>query len=435
MDNDSFSLKSELEFDFNEFLKKYQNNNPLILNYYFKDIFRELSIDNEGINFHNFREFINLPEFISKNLFRVLSNGNNIIPYKDFLIKMNHLYEGEFSKITKIIFNFLDFDDDGKINYYDVKQILILSFNSKNQMDHIFNFFEKNLNSFFGESIEMDLESFEDLTENFNSDIFINLVTYFYENKPFSNDIISYYMSDKRLKNTLNSNEKILVKSKTQSQNQSQTQSQTHSQNQSQYQSQNLSKFLDQSQSHADSFKGIKTLNEGIFDSLQMMQRSKSINEDIIEGSNILQKLDDSILNDSSTKKILNEEQQFFITLNSGNGTLNSNRSSERAFIKSPNKIIHRNKNLDKFRKVATYTTINNIIEEEDIDEDMEFLIDELEDYEYINIPIFPKIKNLFNENDKISYHSDKSLMSNKLQKVESKKIILSDIISIVFYY
>ena len=59
----------------------------------------------------------------------------------------------------------------------------------------------------------------------------------------------------------------------------------------------------------------------------------------------------------------------FFITLNSGNGTLNSNRSSERAFIKSPNKIIHRNKNLDKFRKVATYTTINNIIEEEDIDE------------------------------------------------------------------
>ena len=144
--NDSFDLKSDLEFDFNEFLQKYQYRNPLVLYCYFKDIYRELSLDNEGINFDNFREYINLPKFISKNLFRVfLSDSNDRICYKEFLIKMIQLYEGEFLELTKIIFKFLDFDDNGKINYNDVKQILILSLNSENQMDHIFNFIEKNI--------------------------------------------------------------------------------------------------------------------------------------------------------------------------------------------------------------------------------------------------------------------------------------------------
>jgi hypothetical protein len=447
MDNDSFFIKSELEFDFNEFLQKYQKNNPLILNYYLKDIFRELSNDNEGINFYNFREFINLPEYISKNLFRILSNSNNVISSKDFLVKMNNLYEGEFSQLTKIIFDFLDFNEDGKINYNDVKQILILSLNSKNHMDLIFSFIEKNLDSFFAEceseneSKEMDLEKFEYLTENLNSDIFINLITYFYENKPFNNDIISYYMSDKRVKNFSILNNKVLSKSQTQSHNQSLKDTQNQIKFLDQSQSPSQSNSQSQSQSNLDILKGRKTLNEETFEfspSISMMQRSKSINEDL-KGNKILinkSNFSSSNENDSSIKNFLNsnEEQQFFITLNSGNEKFDGKRSSERAYIKSPNKIIHRNIFLDKYRKVATYTNINKIIEEEDIDEDMEFPTDELEDYEYINVPIFPKIRNLFYENDKISLKSELSYDTKKLQNSDSKRINKSDSISSVFY-
>jgi hypothetical protein len=363
-----------LEFDFKEFLEKYQINNQLILDYYFRDIYRELSIDNKGINFYNFREYINLPEYLSKNLFRVFSDNNNIISHNDFLTNINLLYEGEFLQLTKIIFKFLDFDGDGKINCNDVKQILILSLNSKNQMDHIFNFIEKNINNFFGENIQMDLERFEYLTENYNSDIFINLITYFYENKPFTNEIISYYFSDKRIENL---------------------------------------DILSKSQSKTN--KGMKISNDIYLNPIKL-QKSKSINEEL------------------NTKKNYKLEQNV-ITINEPDEKVESRRSLEKAFIKSPNTNLHlKNKYLDKYRKIATYSHINSIIEEEDVDEDMEFPTNELEDFEYINVPVFPKIKNLFFQSERNSSRSNNIPNSNskKIPNIESKRDFDSDLINSV---
>lgn len=371
MENNSFDEKSDLEFDFNEFLKKYQNDNPLILNYYFKDIYRELSNNNEGISFESFREYVNLPKFISKHLFRIISNCKEKISNKDFLINMNHLYEGSFLQLIKFIFNFIDFDNDGSINLYDVRQILILSLNSENQNDSIFNYIDKNVNMFFGDSKIMNLQKFQNLTENYNSDIFINLVTYLYENKPFTNQVISYYFSDKRLANS------DLIK------------------------------------------KPKEELN---------IERSKTIEENMtIRNKEIRDNYKSEIEKKSSmSDDKLHSHLYFDRKINNLNNL--EKIIDKKAIIKSPNTNLYlNNDNYEKLRKVATYTNVNKIIEEEDIDEDMEFPTDELEDYEYINVPVFPKIKNTFFPVEKISSRSN---ISPKIKSVKiESKFSLSDII------
>lgn len=95
-----------------------------------------------------------------------------------------------------------------------------------------------------------------------------------------------------------------------------------------------------------------------------------------------------------------------------------SRRGLEKAFIKSPSTNLHlKNEFLDKYRKVATYTRLSEIIKEEEEDEDIDLPTDELEDFEYINVPVFPKIKNMFFYSGRFSARSDIIPSSNSKKK------------------
>lgn len=193
-------FKNKESFDFDEFLANNQFENTSILERFLKDVYRELSNSKDGINKDIFREFINLPSYIADKIFNSMCKTNNkLLGLNDFLNGMKSLYNGDFLQLTKFIFDFYDFDKDGKIIYEDVKQIQLLILPSQYHNEEVFESIKDSLDSFFEDYKYLDYENFIYISENFNSDIFMNLIIYFYVNKPFSNDILNYYLSDKRL--------------------------------------------------------------------------------------------------------------------------------------------------------------------------------------------------------------------------------------------
>ena len=200
MFNETFENQENQDtFDFDEFLHLNQFSNLTILQRFLKDVWRELSTE-EGINLDTFREFICLPSYISDKIFNLFDkNKKKFLGLNDFLRGMLILYNGKYNELTKFIFDFYDFDKDGRIIYEDVKQIELLILPSQFHNDEVFECINNTLDLFFEKSRFMNYERFIEVLRNTNSDIFMNLMIYFYVNKPFSNDIINYYLSDKRL--------------------------------------------------------------------------------------------------------------------------------------------------------------------------------------------------------------------------------------------
>lgn len=192
-------------FDFDDFLSNNQFPNLVIMDRFLKDIYRELSTNKEGVSIEIFREFINLPSFIADKIFKVLDcDKDNYLNSSEFLKGMREFYNGDFQKLTKFIFDIYDFDKDGKLFYDDVKQIQMLILPSQHHNDEVFKCINDSLDSFFIENKkEINFDDFVKITENINSDIFMNLLIYLYFNKPFTSEILFYYNSDKRIKNHL----------------------------------------------------------------------------------------------------------------------------------------------------------------------------------------------------------------------------------------
>jgi len=202
-------------FDFDEFLNKNQFHNPHVMERFLKDIYRELSISKKGITLKNFREFIALPSYIADKIFNIFDKNNSrTLNYFDFFRGMITLYNGDFQQLTKIIFDLYDFDKDGKIIYQDVLQIQLLILPSQHHSEEIFKCINDSLENFFEDCKYMNYENFVCKTECSNSDIFMNLIIYLYLNKPFSNEIISYYFSDKRIREETNDKKIIKLDSK-----------------------------------------------------------------------------------------------------------------------------------------------------------------------------------------------------------------------------
>jgi hypothetical protein len=187
-------------FDLDEFLSNNQFNNLQLFERFLKDLFRELSNAKGGISLETFNEFINLPSYIADKIFKVFDKNNSKnLASKTFINEMLKLYNGDFQTLTKFIFDFYDFDKDGNILFEDVNQIQLLILPSQHHSEEVFKLIKESLDTFFDESKLMSYQNFLQTTENINSDIFMNLLIYLYTNKPFSNEIINYYNSDKRV--------------------------------------------------------------------------------------------------------------------------------------------------------------------------------------------------------------------------------------------
>ena len=184
-------------------------NNPLLFKNYLKEIFNDLgnAVNKQNKKFMTkmaFYDYIKLPIFIAEKLFMSFSKSSNQgLCEEEFVENFYNLYMGSFEETTKIIFNLLDFDKDGKINKEDVK--IVLSYlplkeekeenGEKNDLvtkifgtqmkslEEIDNIVNETFNKYDG---EMNLKEFIEIVTEQNSEIFLQILCFLYEQIPFN---------------------------------------------------------------------------------------------------------------------------------------------------------------------------------------------------------------------------------------------------------
>ena len=205
-------MAEEKEFiDFNEIKRIISVENEELFLIYLKEIYKDLADRNEtnrkkGIMKIIFFDYLKLPMFISEKVFTVFDEDKDgFLNSKEFILGMNKLYNGSYQDTIKLIFDILDFNHDGYIEKDDAKMILSLlplktdksKVEYKYQMESLEEITEI-INSTFGKSKKLNLEEFKNTVENHKSDIFIQIICFLYQKKPFTENNISVLKSSKK---------------------------------------------------------------------------------------------------------------------------------------------------------------------------------------------------------------------------------------------
>ena len=184
-------------------------NNPGLFKKYLKEVFSDLgnSVDKYDRKFMTrmvFYDYIKLPFFIAEKLFKSFSKTSTQgLCEEEFVENFYKLYMGSFEETTNIIFNLLDFDKDGSINKEDVK--IILSYlpinevnddsNEKNDLvskvfgaqmkslEEIDNILSETFSKYGG---KLNMNQFTEIVTEQNSEIFLQILCFLYEQIPFS---------------------------------------------------------------------------------------------------------------------------------------------------------------------------------------------------------------------------------------------------------
>ena len=193
-----------------------------------------------------FNSYYNLPGIIGERLFKVFdTNSNDTIELNEFVESMKTLFYDEYEKNTRFIFDFYDFDNDGKISKEDIRVILSyitleysdnkgqiksidktgISFQHRlmgqEELNDILN---KCFNDKHIKNHSMEYKDFRYIIENVNSDIYLMIYLFLLENRPFSNKNLEAYQNNDgskspTKKNSPSKKEKLLIASPTKTAN------------------------------------------------------------------------------------------------------------------------------------------------------------------------------------------------------------------------
>ena len=197
--------------DFNEIKKIISVENEELFLVYLKEVYKDLADRNEenrkkGIMKIVFFDYLKLPMFISEKVFTVFDEDKDgFLSSKEFILGMNKLYNGSYQDSIRLIFDILDFNHDGFIEKDDAKMILSLlplktdrsKVEYKYQMQSLEEIGEI-IDSTFGKMKKLNLEEFKNIVEKHKSDIFIQLICFLYQKKPFTENNINELKSSKK---------------------------------------------------------------------------------------------------------------------------------------------------------------------------------------------------------------------------------------------
>lgn len=197
--------------DFNEIKKIISVESEELFLIYLKEIYKDLADRNEtnrkkGIMKIVFFDYLKLPMFISEKVFTVFDEDKDgFLSSKEFILGMNKLYNGSYQDTIKLIFDILDFNHDGFIEKDDAKMILCLlplktdrsKVEYKYQMQSLEEIGEI-INSTFGKLKKLNLEEFKNMVEKHKSDIFIQIICFLYQKKPFTENNINVLKTSKK---------------------------------------------------------------------------------------------------------------------------------------------------------------------------------------------------------------------------------------------
>ena len=124
---------------------------------------------------------------------------------EDFTRSMIKLFSGDYEQLLNFIFDFYDFDKDQKITKEDIRIVLSyvplykkikqnqgLKFEKDNFEDRLASQRElhEKLDKLFKNKQIINFSEFKYITQNINSDIFLYILVFLMERRPFSNETI-----------------------------------------------------------------------------------------------------------------------------------------------------------------------------------------------------------------------------------------------------
>ena len=193
------------KINLNDITSQYEVINVEAFSQYLKQVWKDLSSrgkEEKGIDKITFQKYYELPGLISERLFSVFdSSQSGFLSLNDFIYNMLTLFSSNFQKLIEFVFKFYDFDNNGKITKEDVRVVLSYvpiykkSKNNGGLKFEIDNFEDRlksqkelhmKLDDIFGEKESMNLEEFTLIIKNKNSDMFLYILVFLYEHRPFS---------------------------------------------------------------------------------------------------------------------------------------------------------------------------------------------------------------------------------------------------------
>ena len=202
--------KEEIErINLNDITNEYEVKNVEAFTQYLKQVWKDLKSHTDedtskGIDKLTFQKYYELPGLISERLFSVFdSNNKGYLSLQDFTDNMIILFSSDLDNLLQFIFQFYDFDKDDKITKEDVRMVLSyvpiykkikkhenkgLKFDTDDYNDRLNSQKELHykLEIIFGEKDYMYSSEFSDIIKNRNSDIFLFILIFLYERRPFS---------------------------------------------------------------------------------------------------------------------------------------------------------------------------------------------------------------------------------------------------------
>ena len=219
--------QEEIEkISFNDITEEYEVKNTDAFKQYLKQVWKDLNsrssnnnYDDEednsntnnkskGIDKLTFQKYYVLPGIISERLFSVFdTNNTGYLTLREFTDNMITLFSSDLDSLLKFILKFYDFDRDNKITKEDVRVVLSyipiykkrknkknkgLKFDTDDYNDRLKSQQElhEKLDIIFGDKESLDFNDFSDIIKNKNSDIFLFILVFLYEHRPFSPETV-----------------------------------------------------------------------------------------------------------------------------------------------------------------------------------------------------------------------------------------------------
>ena len=207
-------LSEKIEkIDLNDITSQYEVKNIDAFSQYLKQVWRDLKgrtgedKEIEGIDKITFQKYYELPGLISERLFTVFNKDKTgYLSLNDFIDNMLILFSSNFEDLVKFIFNFYDFNNDNKITKEDIRVVLSyvpiykkgknnnggLKFERDNFEDRLKSQKElhEKLDIIFEKNESLNLEEFTSIIKRKNSDIFLFILVFLYEHRPFSDKTV-----------------------------------------------------------------------------------------------------------------------------------------------------------------------------------------------------------------------------------------------------
>ena len=217
MGNDTTKENMQNEYITFEAIHKYIGiKDKKLFKNYLHEVFIDLSLNDpttkkKYLDKVIFYDYMKLPIFISEKLFDSFdSNSDNKLKENEFINGLTKLYMGDFNETSSIIFNLLDFDKDNLIQRDDVKLILSylplkiekdsiekqeeIQIKSSFEIEEIIN---KTFNKYNG---VLNFKQFVDVVTTKKSDVYLQIICYLYQMKPFTEENVQRIKDKKKNK-------------------------------------------------------------------------------------------------------------------------------------------------------------------------------------------------------------------------------------------